>query len=138
MLECCALLAGKDKAACRRARQSALLVRFRHAMSLADRHDLSGSAQPLFGLDHVAAGEPIFAAPVLAESDQVGRRTHRAEHRIILLAALAVPLREHRQVAVREGGLAVGNRIERSEEHTSELQSLMRTSYDVFCLKKKN
>src|SRR3546814_9964303 len=27
--------------------------------------------------------------------------------------------------------------IERSEEHTSELQSLMRTSYAVFCLKKK-
>src|SRR3546814_1588226 len=25
----------------------------------------------------------------------------------------------------------------RSEEHTSELQSLMRTSYDVFCLKQK-
>src|SRR3546814_7164940 len=30
---------------------------------------------------------------------------------------------------------AVGER--RSEEHTSELQSLMRISYDVFCLKKK-
>src|SRR3546814_7245595 len=27
--------------------------------------------------------------------------------------------------------------IERSEEHTSELQSLMRNSYAVFCLKKK-
>src|SRR3546814_7683956 len=27
---------------------------------------------------------------------------------------------------------------ERSEEHTSELQSLMRNSYAVFCLKKKN
>src|SRR3546814_5369754 len=27
---------------------------------------------------------------------------------------------------------------ERSEEHTSELQSLMRLSYAVFCLKKKN
>src|SRR3546814_4716706 len=26
--------------------------------------------------------------------------------------------------------------IQRSEEHTSELQSLMRTSYDVFCLTK--
>src|SRR3546814_8404433 len=26
----------------------------------------------------------------------------------------------------------------RSEEHTSELQSLMRVSYAVFCLKKKN
>src|SRR3546814_11533632 len=28
-------------------------------------------------------------------------------------------------------------RVTRSEEHTSELQSLMRTSYAVFCLKKK-
>src|SRR3546814_4169057 len=28
-------------------------------------------------------------------------------------------------------------RLPRSEEHTSELQSLMRTSYAVFCLKKK-
>src|SRR3546814_1329613 len=29
-------------------------------------------------------------------------------------------------------------RLKRSEEHTSELQSLMRISYAVFCLKKKN
>src|SRR3546814_8771266 len=28
--------------------------------------------------------------------------------------------------------------LHRSEEHTSELQSLMRNSYAVFCLKKKN
>src|SRR3546814_2114682 len=28
--------------------------------------------------------------------------------------------------------------LKRSEEHTSELQSLMRISYAVFCLKKKN
>src|SRR3546814_4266129 len=33
------------------------------------------------------------------------------------------------------GGQAAGPR---SEEHTSELQSLMRISYAVFCLKKKN
>src|SRR3546814_15523790 len=30
-----------------------------------------------------------------------------------------------------------GDEAERSEEHTSELQSLMRISYAVFCLKKK-
>src|SRR3546814_2500617 len=36
-------------------------------------------------------------------------------------------------VEARNGDLAA----ERSEEHTSELQSLMRISYDVFCLKKK-
>src|SRR3546814_9759166 len=31
-----------------------------------------------------------------------------------------------------------GEGLWRSEEHTSELQSLMRISYAVFCLKKKN
>src|SRR3546814_5685527 len=31
-----------------------------------------------------------------------------------------------------------GDQHYRSEEHTSELQSLMRISYAVFCLKKKN
>src|SRR3546814_10090766 len=36
--------------------------------------------------------------------------------------------------AINEGGL----QSIRSEEHTSELQSLMRISYAVFCLKKKN
>src|SRR3546814_8326017 len=38
-------------------------------------------------------------------------------------------------------GIADGDRqhitVERSEQHTSELQSLMRQSYAVFCLKKK-
>src|SRR3546814_5800300 len=34
--------------------------------------------------------------------------------------------------------LPEGIRVRRSEEHTSELQSLMRISYAVFCLKKKN
>src|SRR3546814_3169435 len=36
------------------------------------------------------------------------------------------------------GGPIRKNREFRSEEHTSELQSLMRISYAVFCLKKKN
>src|SRR3546814_3885056 len=33
--------------------------------------------------------------------------------------------------------LVAGDAVDRSEEHTSELQSLMRNSYAVFCLKKK-
>src|SRR3546814_9162502 len=45
-------------------------------------------------------------------------------------------------VLVENGDLALGVRQQqrdcsRSEEHTSELQSLMRISYAVFCLKKK-
>src|SRR3546814_8572293 len=42
----------------------------------------------------------------------------------------------------RRGGIGAfaglfGGAAQRSEEHTSELQSLMRNSYAVFCLKKK-
>src|SRR3546814_10324662 len=36
------------------------------------------------------------------------------------------------------GPLLIAVATQRSEEHTSELQSLMRISYAVFCLKKKN
>src|SRR3546814_18316379 len=44
-----------------------------------------------------------------------------------------IGMHDHRIVAEREAGWGMG----RSEEHTSELQSLMRISYAVFCLKKK-
>src|SRR3546814_3221731 len=48
-----------------------------------------------------------------------------------------------RSVSVSAAGIFTGSDAEvrlrghRSEEHTSELQSLMRISYAVFCLKKK-
>src|SRR3546814_2928198 len=42
-----------------------------------------------------------------------------------------------RAVGADQHQAAVGRIGERSEEHTSELQSLMRNSYAVFCLKKK-
>src|SRR3546814_2548445 len=59
------------------------------------------------------------------------------------------PIRPSEQVAFYDPGLGSGERgtltpayvrkvFERSEEHTSELQSLMRISYAVFCLTKKN
>src|SRR3546814_1844242 len=35
-------------------------------------------------------------------------------------------------------GHSIDEHLARSEEHTSELQSLMRISYAVFCLKQKN
>src|SRR3546814_17464 len=44
--------------------------------------------------------------------------------------------REARALKECVADLTLENRL-RSEEHTSELQSLMRTSYAVFCLKKK-
>src|SRR3546814_2866277 len=45
---------------------------------------------------------------------------------------------DRQEIRGRGQGIRKGNQPqERSEEHTSELQSLMRISYAVFCLKKK-
>src|SRR3546814_7410433 len=45
--------------------------------------------------------------------------------------------RQHAHADVRQHDEQQDPQRERSEEHTSELQSLMRISYAVFCLKKK-
>src|SRR3546814_11473773 len=68
--------------------------------------------------------------------------------RSCLRHVLAAPGRDEVRAVIRSGGhpgrratTAVARRARRagsrSEEHTSELQSLMRISYAVFCLKKK-
>src|SRR3546814_1903857 len=44
---------------------------------------------------------------------------------------------QHRSSKVGDSHALFAARHDRSEEHTSELQSLMRISYAVFCLKKK-
>src|SRR3546814_2162764 len=48
--------------------------------------------------------------------------------------AISVPCGFHEGLPI---GLQIVGMPNRSEEHTSELQSLMRISYAVFCLKKK-
>src|SRR3546814_10758236 len=56
------------------------------------------------------------------------------------IAAVA-DLRDHplrQQTLLPEGFNALHQPVARSEEHTSELQSLMRISYAVFCFKQKN
>src|SRR3546814_2764431 len=64
---------------------------------------------------------------------------HRHVRRTNLAAVLAVAevLDVELYIALIGRMSAVANKIPRSEEHTSELQSLMRISYAVFCLKKK-
>src|SRR3546814_8038323 len=59
---------------------------------------------------------------------------------ILLMAALVVASAASAQDLTRysDEGLRKELSAIRSEEHTSELQSLMRISYAVFCLKKKN
>src|SRR3546814_2503896 len=60
---------------------------------------------------------------------------------LAVTAALAVVLFDgglRMRIQSFRTGLRPALVLSRSEEHTSELQSLMRISYAVFCLKKKN
>src|SRR3546814_2047151 len=70
--------------------------------------------------------------------DRVNGRKRRGRH----AAGALPPPRLQVRVAGRKGGkqaweFSTTSALPRSEEHTSELQSLMRISYAVFCLKKK-
>src|SRR3546814_4932587 len=72
-----------------------------------------------------------------ADPDRFDAAALKVHHRREQLDNLPGPILGFVAVSV---GDVVGVRLvqnERSEEHTSELQSLMRISYAVFCLKKK-
>src|SRR3546814_6258149 len=60
----------------------------------------------------------------------------RSPFGVLLRADRHIFARRHRHRA-RDQARRAGDEDGRSEEHTSELQSLMRISYAVFCLKKK-
>src|SRR3546814_9772086 len=66
---------------------------------------------------------------------------HRMDRKPVAAACFGRVERHHRaRIVHRHDDRAVGDAgllEDRSEEHTSELQSLMRISYAVFCLKKK-
>src|SRR3546814_7637132 len=94
--------------------RAALLRRLGRAVE--SRPDLFGSPGRIGNLfDHLAGPGVVSAPAVLAA----------------LLDGFAPIWPGRLQLA----GVGLGD--VRSEEHTSELQSLMRISYDVFCLKKK-
>src|SRR3546814_9236503 len=77
--------------------------------------------------DRIDGGERVGAR---------GQRVGRIDRRI----DLCIEAREQarRDLPARRKAAKGDARRVRSEEHTSELQSLMRISYAVFCLKKKN
>src|SRR3546814_8394591 len=108
------------------------------------------------GIGGGSCGVSIGGAPSIARVERRSRRFHFAQMRFgpVPHAAkgLAQALAERGQAIFDLGrddrvNLAMNQPValhraqrlsQRSEEHTSELQSLMRISYAVFCLKKKN
>src|SRR3546814_5228764 len=81
----------------------------------------------------------------ISDASRLDAQLSRAKFDPIDIGALVGALLDARTDRGVERGIRIaydtpgaGPLIARSEEHTSELQSLMRISYAVFCLKKKN
>src|SRR3546814_3431767 len=108
------------------------------AADAVDAREQRGDRLRAIGLDrgHVQAAGPEVAEQFL---HMVLRRLHRRVEQVALL--LLCKVAQLAQGRDRAGALDddVGRQpvLVRSEAHTSELQSLMRISYAVFCLKKK-
>src|SRR3546814_3071803 len=73
-------------------------------------------------------------SPGLVRASLASEAVHVTMHASMLATALLFWWSVVRSPALADGRVAAAIR---SEEHTSELQSLMRISYAVFCLKKK-
>src|SRR3546814_5204384 len=82
-----------------------------------------GHAQPL-----IEQGARVIGVPLLAVVAEVARQR--------LLAPRALRRRDDRREGRHRTKAVLTPQPDRSEEHTSELQSLMRISYAVFCLQK--
>src|SRR3546814_8342633 len=106
-----------------------------YMMQVFDRVLGSGSRETLLYLTVVACG----AVLLLAVLDAVRSRTLvRVSGWIEQKLAPATFPRMVDGILERKGERGEALQDIRSEEHTSELQSLMRISYAVFCLTKKN
>src|SRR3546814_10404176 len=114
----------------------------------ADLHDIRGhkdSHAHLYDPDNYAHSQGLAAELREAGSDGIRYRSVRHEGGECAAAfrpRLLANCRQERHLCYVWDGETIGTvyekkNFERSEEHTSELQSLKRNSYAVFCLKKK-
>src|SRR3546814_6511617 len=81
-----------------------------------------------------------FSAPSSSRTFDVMRRARNSSTSCGMLVRpffSALACRIDRRSSKSVGWISATRPQPRSEEHTSELQSLMRSSYAVFCLKKK-
>src|SRR3546814_10057054 len=78
---------------------------------------------------------PVPASTSQANGAEIGRTARLGQRRQCLQGAVMTRAFHHDVAGISAS--AGAQHRHRSEEHTSELQSLMRISYAVFCLKKK-
>src|SRR3546814_708795 len=96
------------------------------------RHELGVRLGVRFEPSSPGVGEVVGISPKARRA--FSRRRIEIE---VVMAEHGVRSAHGAQVATLDSRPAKPEIVDRSEEHTSELQSLMRISYAVFCLKKK-
>src|SRR3546814_9355424 len=127
-------------------------------LGLGFRHHLFEIGILFVSVAHVAAACPLHdqvgghaeqVALKVLDAGHVVEREHACERLLRELLSVLVRWQPRAQVADQRPMVAAIQRVDstgmdgfgasraKSEEHTSELQSLMRISYAVFCLKKK-
>src|SRR3546814_10274864 len=113
-------------------------MRIRYWSSDVCSSDLTGNVQEK--LNNLNGRTPDFWSDVLSNPDWFGGVGGPAVIRLGEGAGANIPEDSITAKDIIAFGPGALNNAEdgRSEEHTSELQSLMRISYAVFCLKKKN
>src|SRR3546814_10573474 len=85
-----------------------------------------------------AAARRADHPPVCGSRPVIKKRAESDDGRMaLLIQAVELVVRRNRQLRDRGSAEKLGSPLARSDEHKSELQSLMRNSYAVFCLKKK-
>src|SRR3546814_7559595 len=92
-----------------------------------------GYGGPVVGVDEAGRGPlagPVVAAAVLLDPDCIPDGINDSKK----LSEIARARLHDELVGCARVGVGIAS-VERSEEQTSELQSLMRISYAVFCLK---
>src|SRR3546814_4604977 len=105
-----------------------------------------GAAQPQADVEVIACGARVLDAlgvlgDTVLELNTLGDPESRDGYRVALVEYFTDHLdglSEDSRERLTRNPLRILDSKDRSEEHTSELQSLMRISYAVFCLKKKN
>src|SRR3546814_6767845 len=99
--------------------------------------EMGGRAEQalLQAMTALSKGDLDLAAQVVRDDKKIDALESEVEQLAVQTIALRAPMADDLREMI--AALKIVSVVERSEEHTSELQSLMRSSYAVFCLQKK-
>src|SRR3546814_8748930 len=108
--------------------------KLRLALRQAASHILRGGRADMTAADEAGEG---MSDRTLMDADRAEALPAGGSTRVVLVTGMSGAGRSSALRVLEDEGYEAIDNLPRSEEHTSELQSLMRISYAVLCLQKK-